>query len=36
MDLLPKIPTGDATKDADIEKLHSIVKQEKSHGQWKK
>jgi len=36
LDLLPKLPTGDASKDAEIKKLQALIKQEKSHGQWKK
>jgi uncharacterized membrane protein YfcA len=35
-DGLPKLPTGDEQKDAEITQLRKMVKQEASHGQWKK
>ena len=35
-DGLPKLPTGDEKKDAEITQLRKMVKQEASHGQWKK
>ena len=33
---LPKLPTGDAQKDKEIKDLQTLIKQERSHGQWSK